>query len=258
MRFVPVLISAVFVALAACASTSAGQTSPGKDSGEIATRVKAPASPSMKRGLQHLGNATRAELYVPESIPANAPAPLLLLLHGAGGRGDGMIRRFRAEADRRGFILLAPESAGRTWDVMLAMGDNPGRAPSYGGDVARIEAALAETIARYAIDPRKVAIAGFSDGAGYALSLGAENAQLFPYVIGFSAGVLMPFSYEGTTRVFISHGKKDRVIPLSVPETSIVPTLRQVGFDVTFTEFDGGHEIPSAIMTQALDWFLTD
>src|SRR6185295_17264118 len=155
---------------AACAEGPGAAPPPG---GEITARVSAPTQLSAQHGLQRLAGG--AQLYVPDSLALDRPAPFILLLHGAGGKGENMIRRFREEADRRGIILLAPDSADRTWDVMAAMGDSPGRMPGYGRDPARIDAALKEVFARYAIDPKKVAIAGFSDGAGYALSLGAEN-----------------------------------------------------------------------------------
>lgn len=245
------LVCAAMLLLAACADGPGSAPAPG---GEITARVSAPTQPSSQHGLQRIEGG--AQLYVPDSISPDRPAPFILLLHGAGGRGENMIRRFRDEADKRGIILLAPDSADRTWDVMASMGDNPGRMPSYGRDPARIDAVLKEAFARCNIDPRKVAIAGFSDGAGYALSLGAENAPLFRHVMAFSAGVLMPFSAEGKTRVFISHGTKDRIIPIDSPRNDIIPALRSAGFDVEVHEFDGGHEIPPEIMKQALDWFL--
>ena len=238
-----------FIAVAACAEGPA----PAPPTGEITARVAPLAQPSAEHGLRRIASAA---LYVPDGISADRPAPFILLLHGAGDRGENMIRRFRDEADKRGIILLAPDSEGRTWDVMVSLGDRPGQPPRYGDDPARIDAALKEVFARYNIDPRKVAIAGFSDGAGYALSLGAENGPLFRSIMAFSAGVLMPFSPEARPRVFISHGTKDRIIPISSPKNDIIPALRGAGFDVEFHEFDGGHEIPPAIMKQALDWFL--
>jgi predicted esterase len=36
----------------------------------------------------------------------------------------------------------------------------------------------------------------------------------------------------------------------------IVPELRNAGYDVTYREFDGGHEVPAEISEEALDWFL--
>jgi predicted esterase len=35
-----------------------------------------------------------------------------------------------------------------------------------------------------------------------------------------------------------------------------VPALRDAGLDVTYMEFDGGHEVPPAIAAAGLDWFL--
>jgi phospholipase/carboxylesterase len=58
--------------------------------------------------------------------------------------------------------LLAPDSRDRTWDVILS---------SFGPDVDYIDRALGSTFQRYAIDPDRIAIGGFSDGASYALPL---------------------------------------------------------------------------------------
>lgn len=60
-------------------------------------------------------------------------------------------------------ILLAPDSRGRTWDFIL--GD-------YGPDVRFIDRALDHVFKRYNVHPGHIGIAGFSDGASYALSLG--------------------------------------------------------------------------------------
>jgi phospholipase/carboxylesterase len=247
------VISAAMLVLAACVGAEPDASAP---SGEIAARapVLAPDMASLERGLQRINAYSIA--YIPGSYSPDRPAPFILLLHGARGRADNMIRRFEAEAEKRGVILLAVDSEGRTWDVMVALAESPNRMPSYGGDPARIDAALKETFARYAVDPAKVAVSGFSDGAGYAVSLGAENAPLFRHVMAFSAGVLMPFFAEGKTRVFISHGTKDRIIPVDSPRLNIVPVLRNAGFEVEWREFDGGHEIPPAIMSEAFDWFL--
>ena len=51
----------------------------------------------------------------------------------------------------------------------------------YGSDIAFIDRALAQIFNRNAIDPSKVAIAGFSDGASYALSVGLTNGDLFTH-----------------------------------------------------------------------------
>ena len=36
----------------------------------------------------------------------------------------------------------------------------------------------------------------------------------------------------------------------------IVPALRGTGYDTTYQEFSGVHEVPATIAEAALDWFL--
>src|SRR5215212_11862695 len=109
-----------------------------------------------------LGSARDSYLYVPASYQAERPAPLVLLLHGAGGHARQGLELLRSLADAAGLLLLAPASREHTWDLLV------GR--RYGFDLALIDRALEQTFSRYAIDPARLAIGGFSDGASYALT----------------------------------------------------------------------------------------
>lgn len=51
---------------------------------------------------------TELVLYVPKSYQPGRAWPLLLLLHGSGGDGMGMVRNWQAFAEKHGYLLLAP------------------------------------------------------------------------------------------------------------------------------------------------------
>jgi predicted esterase len=98
-----------------------------------------------------------------------------------------------------------------------------------------------------AVDPARVAIGGFSDGATYALSLGLVNGDLFPKVVAFSPGFVVEGPVHGKPEFFVSHGTSDPILPIDQCSRIIVPALRKRGYDVTFREFDGGHEVPESV-----------
>lgn len=185
-------------------------------------------------------------IYVPKTYRVDRPAPLVLMLHGAGGNAEGALKILRHLADPFEMILLAVDSRRQTWDIIQG---------GYGADIAFIDRALAQTFTRYAIDPNQVAIAGFSDGASYALSVGITNGNLFTHIIAFSPGFMAPAKQEGKPQVFISHGKWDTVLPIERCSRRIVPQLQRAGYDVLYQEFNGIHTVPSAISQQAVEWF---
>jgi predicted esterase len=224
-------------------------------SGELSARPAAPVN-TTSAGRHRMRAGTTATLYLPEAIPAGASAPFLLLLHGAGGKGDDMIRKFKAQADMRGIILLAPDSADPTWDVAMSMSGNRWAPPSFGRDVKRIDTLLKEAFARVNVDPQFVAVAGFSDGASTALSIGARNAALFPVTLAFSAGGMVPDWTGPAGRVFFSHGAKDPILPIAIARDSLAPALSATGFAVTFVSFEGGHALPEPVLEQAMVWWL--
>jgi predicted esterase len=169
------------------------------------------------------------------------------MLHGAGGDSEHGLSFLQEFADESNLILVAPESRRNTWDVIVN---------KYGPDVAFIDRALGKTFEQYSVDATRVAIGGFSDGASYALSLGPMNGKLFTHIIAFSPGFMLPKSQEGTPRVFISHGKRDTVLPIDRCSRSIVPRLEREGYDFVYHEFNGPHVVPHEIAREAVDWFV--
>jgi poly(3-hydroxybutyrate) depolymerase len=152
-----------------------GQTS-AADEGRLTARPLENVTTSVT-GTQPLGldRARDALLQVPATSTA-APLPLLVLLHGAGGSGERLLRRFAALAEASGVAMLAPDSRDSTWDGIRG---------SFGRDVAFLDRALERVFATVAVDRARIAVGGFSDGATYALSLGLINGQLFRHVVAF-------------------------------------------------------------------------
>jgi phospholipase/carboxylesterase len=184
-------------------------------------------------------------LHVPPGLDAGRAAPLLISLHGAGGSAVSGLSFLQPAADERGMLLLAPASGGTTWDAIRG---------GYGPDVALIDRALAAVSTMARVDPERLAVAGFSDGASYALGLGLANGRLFGRVVAFSPGFVPPAGRSGRPRVFVSHGEADDVLPIGRTSRRIVPALEDDGYDVTYREFPGGHTVPPEIVVEALDW----
>ena len=192
-----------------------------------------------------LTNGRDGLVHLPASYDVEQPGPLIVALHGAGSTAQRGFDRMGALADDFRSIVFAPQSADRTWDLILG---------GYGVDVRAIDSALAEIFERYAVDPARVALAGFSDGASYALSLGTANGDLFKHIIAFSPGFAVPSGQSGSPRIFISHGTQDTILPIGVTSRMLAPMLQTVGYDVEYVEFDGPHTVPEHVLRAAYEW----
>ena len=116
-----------------------------------------------------------------------------------------------------------------------------------------LERALDHVMDRCAVDPHRLAIGGFSDGASYALSVGLASGELFTHICAFSPGFAARAERRGRPEVFISHGVDDAVLPITRTSRRIVPELRSAGYDVTYREFPGGHEVPQEMVREAFE-----
>lgn len=214
-----------------------------------------PANPDKRNGVLSLAGGAYA--YLPKGL-TGAPAPVLVALHGAGGQASQVLESFREAADANGIVLLIPQSAKGTWDMVDDLSSRLGLElnvqPRYGKDLKAIDAALADLFTKVAVDPARVGIMGFSDGATYALSVGTANPQLFRRIIAFSPGPAFVGKSAPDQYVFISHGEHDKVLPFATARGH-ASKLRVRKVPVEFEKFDGGHEVPQAIKDKAMAFF---
>lgn len=171
--------------------------------------------------------------------------PLLVALHGAGGLPEGSLSVLQKAADQYGTAVLVPVSRSSTWD---------GIRNGYGPDVDVVDGSLRRAFDIVTVDPGRIGVAGFSDGASYALGLGLANGDVFGHVIAFSPGFVPLAARVGRPLILVSHGLTDPVLPIERTSRRVVPSLEHDAYDVTYLEFDGGHTIPLDIALKAADW----
>jgi phospholipase/carboxylesterase len=211
-----------------------------REDARLTARPRSGIATSATSGALGLARGRDAILHLPAKTP-DGPLPLIVFLHGATQAGAGMLRRVGPIADETSVAVLAPDSRDGTWDAIRG---------TFGDDVAFLDRALEWVFARVAVDPSRVAVGGFSDGASYAISLALANGDLFPRVAAFSPGFVIPAPTHGRPRFFISHGTSDQILPIDRCSRVIVPRLRSRGYDVTFREFEGRHEMPPDVLRE--------
>lgn len=237
------LAGSALASMAAGVACQAKEPQVGSD-GRLLARPRRPTAP-FTTGVRALGLGQDRDgiVAVPDGSAADA-YPLLVLLHGAGGSGAGILKRLEAHVNEARIAVLSPDSRDGSWDVIR---------DGFGPDVRFLNRALERVFSTVPIDPARVSIGGFSDGASYALSLGLINGDLFRRVIAFSPGFVVGGAVHGRPKIFMSHGKADDVLPIDRCSRRIVPRLKGEGYDVTFREFEGGHAIPPAIAKEGLE-----
>jgi phospholipase/carboxylesterase len=252
-----ILLGAVAASATACIPSSSGgppdldappwSGTPARLSARPTDAGPTAAPPPPGRHVLDLGPGPKVLLHVPDGLGEGPPPRLVVTLHGAGGDAKGGLAPLLPLAEPHRLLLLAPSSQDRTWDVILG---------GWGPDVRRIDEALQAVCELHTVDPTRLAISGFSDGASYALSLGLANGDLFTHILAFSPGFVAPVRRVGTPRVFLSHGRADQVLPIDRTTRRIAAELRAAGVPVHVREFDGPHVVPPEIAEEAVRWFV--
>ena len=222
--------------------------------GRITARPRrpAPSSTATLADIAHgkaislgLDRERDAVLYLPRS--ANAPVPLLMFLHGATQSADDMAWYLDSAPEETGVAILAPNSRATTWDAISG---------AFGEDVEFLNRALQRTFEMLDVDNARLTIGGFSDGATYAIALGLINGGLFKHVLACSPGFVIDVTTQGKPNFFISHGTQDNILPIERCGRRVAADLKSRGYEVTFREFAGRHEIPGDVMRAGLNWLI--
>jgi polyhydroxybutyrate depolymerase len=114
-----------------------------------------------------------------KALKANAPMPLVLVLHGGGGNAPiaEQMTGFTGKARQEGFIVVYPEGSGRlkgkllTWNADHCCGH---AMENRVDDVGFIRALIDEISRRYPVDPDRIYVTGMSNGGMMTHRLGIE------------------------------------------------------------------------------------
>jgi polyhydroxybutyrate depolymerase len=129
------------------------------------------------------GLSRKAIIYTPKALQNQSDVPVVIFLHGGGGKAENVERYgIREFAENYGFVLVAPDGTGslplHTWNGGIWQVD--GEAQSCCGsavrndvdDVGFINTLIDRLITDYTIDAERIYVTGFSNGAimGYRLA----------------------------------------------------------------------------------------
>lgn len=192
-------------------------------------------------------------LYFPKDYEKDSEKsfPLLLFLHGGGESGDSLAAltkngppKMLVEGKQFPFLVLAPQNPHKKqwWNVRAVM-------------------QLLDTIvANNKVDPKRIYLSGLSRGGSAAWELAVQYPDRFAAMAVVCGMTPVPYAswINKDMPIWVFHGTEDKSIPFSESE-SMVNELRRIGYDVTFTVYEGvGHDSwIQAYQTEALyDWFM--
>jgi predicted esterase len=206
-------------------------------------RPKAVAMPAHSGRIAIAHPDVDAVLYMPPSALERESVPVLVFLHGALRTVDFFVDAFMPAADEHAVAVLAPYADFGTWDAIHGY---------FGPDIVGINAALDWVFARWPVDPARIVLSGFSDGASYTLGVGRSNGDLFSRLVAFSPGFVVSAQPVGLPPILVTHGYDDTVLPYGNTSEILVPSLRSAGYDVDFRPFAGPHAVPLSIATEVM------
>lgn len=245
--------------------------SPSGDGQTAWAPVKSLPTPASGSGVVYVPASTLlpCQVSVPEDLDPDRPYDIVIGLHGFGSTPEDFATIASPFVDA-GMLFAAPQAPtafladdriGYDWDRAH---DEPDGSPirvSFGRASANYITDVVQVLRRrYNIN--RVYLLGFSQGGAYAYVVGVHRPDVTAGIIavgmGFEAGWFQEGALEAGSElpVLIMHSRDDQRIPFAFTEAS-AETLRDLGYDVTLHEYEGGHRITDAVLDRAVEWLLS-
>jgi polyhydroxybutyrate depolymerase len=190
-------------------------------------------------------------LHVPTGLSSSSPAPLVLIFHGHRMSGDDMpaMTGFSTLADAGSFIVAYPNGTGSTGALSFNAGLCCGLAEKNKLDEAAfVRAILADLEALHPIDPARVYIAGFSNGAMLAYRLACEMPETIAAIAPVAGNLgFDPCQPGNAVSVIHIQGLSDKSAPYDDDdrEPDLNPVIRSVKSSVgLWASIDNCSEFP--------------
>lgn len=199
--------------------------------------------------VKHMGKELTYSLYVPESAQEGQPLPMIVIMHGMGGRGDLTLQSWRKRLNDK-FIILCPSYPMGAWWTLSAE--------------ELVLQLIRETKMRVPVDPNRVFLAGLSNGALGAYMIGMFYPDYFAGVIPIAGAISEPHYLHflinlTNTPIYSIQGQYDPIFPIQFSHR-INKILTDMKYPLTYREHTekgtahGGHFLPESEVPTLLEW----
>ncbi len=180
------------------------------------------------------------------------PKRALILIHGRYASAANIMSLADELAIHEETVILAPEAADNQWYPLRFIEPRDSNQPHLDSSLAAIEELISYSLTKYGLDPERIVLAGFSQGACLVADYVARTPRQYGGVCIFSGGLIgndteiNSKNWEGSldsTPIYIGSDRNDSHIPIErVHLTTSV--LRRLNADVNESVYDGlGHSI---------------
>lgn len=195
-----------------------------------------------------------------EAAPAR-PTPVVVMVHG--WKGDETVMWIFKQALPPGAAVISPRAplavndGGYGWFERDGTALQPEAASLWAG-LELLSGFLTHLPQRYPVDPARVVLMGFSQGAAMCNTLALSRPGLVRGVASL-AGLIPGLVAEQAEvdlaglPVFIAHGTRDEIVPLAAARQAREVYTR-LGAQVTYGEYPAGHKMTTQGMADLKHW----
>lgn len=208
-----------------------------------------------------------AKLLYTAHVPEGEDLPAVIALHGWGANAHDLLGLAPMLFDGKAIVLcpqgqvrvpLGGGMSGYGW-FQLVQGVPPDPVV-FNASADTLRGFVDEALARYPIDPQRIALLGFSQGGVMGYELALREPKRFTGLAALSTWFPEPLietlpklpEHEGFP-VLIMHGTQDSMLPVERARESR-EALRPFGVAITYREFEMGHEIRQDALRILIRW----
>jgi predicted peptidase len=178
--------------------------------------------------------SVKYRLLVPQGAEIWSRFPLLVYLHGSGGRGDDNVAQLST------LPALMCHAEYRQKYACFVLAPQCPETEAWKDQLDDVVAIVEDLLRSRPIDPDRVYLTGFSMGGFGAWALATEWPDLFAAVVPVAGAGSEPLASRLTSvPIWAVHGGADAVVPASASQ-NMVQAIRDAGGNPKYTEIKGG------------------
>jgi phospholipase/carboxylesterase len=203
------------------------------------------------------------QLHQPAGEPPASGYPAIVAIHGRGSHAGDLIELapyFGAD-----WLTITPQAPqalgfGYHWYEVLRVGDPEPQ--GFARSIDLLQQFIAGLPSAYPIDPQRIFLMGFSQGAVMSFALGLTEPQRYAGIVAMSGYIAPQTQQEANTArlanlpILITHGTHDTVIPISFGRAAQA-WLDETPAHVEYHEYPMGHQVSEASLSDVVRWLHT-